>query len=287
MNLTRLGSVSSRVVPVKGTARRPCAEGRARPRRRSGALWLVGWDVALGATNPVLLAAAALGYTPAVRSSSSSTPASRRRSNLHRVRAGPTRSEKTRPRTDLTDSSGCVPGSNAGRDGGGDLGDRGACLVGVETHVLAQHLPGVQGRWRQTSLASSCRRCDSEAGASCGANPLATQAHASSRIYMVSLPEFCVLEQLSLTARRALGARPICPERSVQLTSVPQLNPGVSWTWATSPRRRLAGRIATDTGRGPRSSWRCVRAEGRAGNTAPVAGWPWWVAVTWRSPFSV
>jgi hypothetical protein len=104
---------------------------------------------------------------------------------------------------------------------------------------------------------------------------------------MVSLPEFCVLKQLSSTARRALGARPICPERSVRLTSVPQLNPGVSWTWATSARRRLAGRIATDTGRGPRSSWRCVRAEGRAGNTAPVAGWPWWFAVTWRSPFSV
>jgi len=103
----------------------------------------------------------------------------------------------------------------------------------------------------------------------------------------LALSEFCVLEQLSSTARRALGVRPICPERSVRLTSAPQLNPGVSWTWATSARRRRAGRIATDTGRGPRSSWRCVRAEGRAGNTAPVAGWPWWVAVTWRSPFSV
>ena len=137
------------------------------------------------------------------------------------------------------------------------------------------------------------------AGARLGRPPTAdrrqgTQENTGARERAVStwlaLPEFCVLEQLSSTARRALGARPICPERSVRLTSVPQLNPGVSWTWATSAtsaRRRLAGRIATDTGRGPRSSWRCVRAEGRAGNPAPVAGWPWWVAVTWRSPFSV
>ena len=50
----------------------------------------------------------------------------------------------------------------------------------------------------------------------------------------------------------------------LRLTRVPQLNPGVSWTWTYSARRRLAGRIATDTGRGPRSSWGCVRAEGRA-----------------------
>jgi hypothetical protein len=40
----------------------------------------------------------------------------------------------------------------------------------------------------------------------------------------------------------------------------PQLIPGLSRTWTFAAT--LAGRIATDTRRGPRSSWRCVGAQG-------------------------